>query len=71
MTELSILELETEHAELLPERETLSRGGISVHDVTFVTQIAYATASHGRDNMAIAVNVVFVGPMPPVPPVGP
>jgi hypothetical protein len=63
MSELSILELETEHAELLPERETLSRrgGGISLHDVTFVTQIAYATASRGRHNLAIAANIVFIG----------
>jgi hypothetical protein len=59
MSELSVLELETEHAELLPERETLFIIGGHVH--VSVHQIALAFASHGHDNTAVAVNVAIVG----------
>jgi hypothetical protein len=68
MSELSILELETEHAELLPEREALALfygfhigGGNSVH----VTQIAISAVGGGgaTDPMATSTNnlVIVVG----------
>lgn len=47
MSELGILELETEHAELLPEREAL--GGFPHHPfggfhTVYATQVAFAQA---------------------------
>jgi hypothetical protein len=63
MSELSILELETEHAELLPEREALSiqhgqyLGG---HNHVDVHQVAIATAGKGDDPVATASNNAFV-----------
>ncbi len=60
MSELSILELETEHAELLPERETLFIIGGHNHHVT-VNQTALALAAYGHDNTAVAVNVALIG----------
>ena len=54
MSELSILELESEHIELLPERETLF---ISIH----VNQHAFAVAGFGHTNVAVANNVVIIG----------
>lgn len=59
MSELSILELETEHAELLPERETLFIVGGHIH--VHVDQIAVALASHGHENIAVAVNLAVIG----------
>jgi 1,4-dihydroxy-2-naphthoyl-CoA synthase len=68
MSELSILELETEHAELLPEREALSLvhgfhvgGGNSVH----VTQVAIANAGNGGGGsqttpMATSTNTLVI-----------
>ena len=67
MSELSILELETEHAELLPEREALSLvkgfhvgGGNHVS----VTQVAIATAGNGgggqTDPLATATNTAVI-----------
>jgi hypothetical protein len=58
MSELSILELESEHIELLPERETLFLNtfiGIQVN------QHAFAVAKFGHTNVAVASNVVVVG----------
>ena len=60
MSELSILELETEHAELLPERETLSIHGNHNH-VTSVQQTAIAFAGFGHNNTAIASNISVIG----------
>jgi hypothetical protein len=60
MSELSILELETEHAELLPERETLFRI-INIGNHVNVHQIALAVAAYGRNNTAVAVNVAIIG----------
>jgi hypothetical protein len=58
MSELSILELESEHIELLPERETLFlHTFISVH----VNQHAFAVAGFGHTNVAVAANVVVIG----------
>jgi hypothetical protein len=55
MSELSIDELESEHAELLPERETMFLNTyISVH------QNAFAVAGFGRTNVAIASNAIVV-----------
>jgi hypothetical protein len=67
MSELSILELETEHAELLPEREALSlvHGGyVGGHNHVEVTQVAIAVA-HSNTNTneapsAMASNVAIV-----------
>jgi hypothetical protein len=61
MTELSILELETEQAELLPERETLFLNGVGGfgNHVT-VHQTAVAFAGHGFVNTATAVNVSVI-----------
>jgi 7-keto-8-aminopelargonate synthetase-like enzyme len=67
MSELSILELETEHAELLPEREALSlvHGGyVGGHNHVEVTQVAFASAhSYSNTNeapTATATNVAIV-----------
>lgn len=62
MSELSILELETEHAEVLPERDTLLvlgaiNGG---HNHVIVAQSANALAGGGFFNTAAAVNVAVV-----------
>ena len=49
MSELSILELETEHAELLPERETLfiiGLGGHNHHVTVNQTALAIASRDH-------------------------
>ena len=67
MSELGILELETEHAELLPEREAL--GGVYYyyggHNYVHVYQWAYAVAynynSPGSIAAAAATNYSFVG----------
>ena len=56
MSELSLIELESEHAELLPERETLFLNTyINVH------QHAFAAAGFGHTNVAVASNVVVIG----------
>jgi hypothetical protein len=56
MSELSLVELESEHAELLPERETLFLNTyINVH------QHAFAVAGFGHTNVAVASNVVIIG----------
>jgi hypothetical protein len=67
MSELSILELETEHAEVLPEREALSlvHGGyVGGHNHVSVHQTAVAIAnSDTNTNMAptaTATNVAIV-----------
>jgi hypothetical protein len=62
MSELSILELETEHAELLPERETLFLNGVvgGFNHVT-VHQTAVAVAGAGVFNSAHATNVSIIG----------
>ncbi|HJY94556.1 MAG TPA: hypothetical protein VJ371_06355 [Streptosporangiaceae bacterium] len=54
MSELSIAELESEHAELLPERETLFLN-------TYIHQHAVAVAAFGFLNVANATNVVIIG----------
>jgi hypothetical protein len=62
MTELSVLELETEHAELLPQRETLIFNGIiGAHNHVSVDQHAFAAAGFGFHNTAIASNVSVIG----------
>lgn len=70
MSELSILELETEHAELLPEREALSlvHGGfVGGGNHVTVTQVSIASAHAGTStNMAPTatatnISVVAVG----------
>jgi hypothetical protein len=62
MTELSILELETEHAELLPERETLfANGVVGFGNHVYVHQTAFAFAGFGGHNTAIASNVSVIG----------
>lgn len=63
MSELSILELETEHAELLPEREALSlvHGGyVGGHNHVTVVQVAFSTAGKGADPMATSTNTAIV-----------
>jgi hypothetical protein len=63
MSELSILELETEHAELLPEREALSLvHGLHVGGGNHVTsvQVAIATAGKGDDPMATGTNTAVI-----------
>lgn len=56
MSELSILELETEHAEVLPEREALSvHGGyVGGHNHVSVHQTAIAFAAGDTTNTAAA-----------------
>ena len=60
MSELSILELETEHAELLPEREALG-----IHVSVKVVQVSNAEASSffglGNTNFAEAGNAILIG----------
>jgi hypothetical protein len=56
MSELSLDELESEHAELLPERETLFLNTyINVHNH------AFAVAAFGHVNVAVASNVTIIG----------
>lgn len=66
MSELSILELETEHAELLPEREALNGfhgfingGGNHVS----VTQTSVSISAHGtvNDSTATSTAIIAVG----------
>jgi hypothetical protein len=62
MSELSILELETEQAELLPERETLILNGVvGAFNFVVVSQHAHATAAFGAFNTAVASNVSVIG----------
>ena len=56
MSELSIAELESEHAELLPERETLF-----LNTYINVSQHAFAAAGFGFSNVAVASNVAIIG----------
>ena len=58
MSELSIVELESEHAELLPERETLF---LNTYIGVQVNQHAFAVAAFGHTNVAVASNVVIIG----------
>ena len=61
MSELSIVELETEQAELLPERETLFFNGVSgFGNHVSVHQTAVAFAGHGFFNSATATNVSII-----------
>ncbi|MGH3256287.1 MAG: hypothetical protein ACRDOU_12995 [Streptosporangiaceae bacterium] len=67
MSELSIHELETEHADLLPEREALSlvHGGfVGGFNHVSVTQVAIASAHDGTNAndapTAIAGNLAIV-----------
>jgi hypothetical protein len=59
MSELSILELETEHAELLPEREALGNFAFQFGAIN-VSQQAQATAAFGFINHASATNVIIL-----------
>jgi hypothetical protein len=54
MSELSIAELESEHAELLPERETLFLN-------FYIHQNAFSVAAFGFVNVATSTNVVTIG----------
>jgi hypothetical protein len=54
MSELSINELESEHAELLPERETMFLNSY------IGVQYAHATAAFGLVNVANASNTVII-----------
>jgi hypothetical protein len=63
MSELSILELETEHAELLPERETLNglHGQIvGGYNHLHVTQIGIALAKNGYQPSAVVTNTAYI-----------
>jgi hypothetical protein len=55
MSELSIDELESEHAELLPERETMF-----FNTYIGVQNNAYAFAAFGHTNVAVATNIVIL-----------
>jgi hypothetical protein len=57
MSELSIDELESEHAELLPERETLF---LNTYIGIQVNQHAFAQAGFGHTNVAVAANVIII-----------
>ncbi len=59
MSELSIVELESEHAELLPERETMFLN--TFISFIHVDQHAFALAQFGLRNVAVASNVVVIG----------
>ena len=59
MSELSIVELESEQAELLPERETLFLNTFIGH--VHIDQHAFSLAQFGFKNVAIATNVVVIG----------
>ena len=65
MSELDILELETEHAELLPEREALGTGGYSYYyNYPTVNAWQYATAQayvyHSYNSLAAAAATNYV-----------
>jgi hypothetical protein len=63
MSELSILELETEHAELLPEREALSfvhGGTVGGGNRVSVHQITVAIAGKGDNPIATATSTAIV-----------
>jgi hypothetical protein len=61
MSELSIVEMETETIELLPERETLFLNGVSgFGNRVSVHQTAVAVAGHGFFNQANASNVSII-----------
>jgi hypothetical protein len=61
MSELSITELETEQAELLPARETLFLNGVSgAFNHVSVHQTAFAAAGGGVFNQANASNVSVI-----------
>jgi hypothetical protein len=55
MSELSLVELESEHAELLPERETLF---LNTYNNYFVNQHSFAVAAFG--GKAYANNTVVI-----------
>ena len=62
MSELSILELENESAELLPERETLFLNGVvGFGNHVTVHQTAFAAAGFGFINSAHATNISAIG----------
>lgn len=58
MSELSIDELESEHADLLPERETLFFNTYNTFNTYFVSQHAAAVAAFG--GVAYASNNVTI-----------
>ena len=63
MSELSILELESEHAELLPERETLNtvHGKIVGGDNRVrVIQFGFALAKNGYQPQAVVENTANI-----------
>ena len=61
MSELSIVELETEQADLLPERETLFLNGVSgAFNHVSVHQTAVAFAGGGAFNQANAGNLSVI-----------
>jgi hypothetical protein len=62
MSELSILDLDAEHAELLPERETLSVFGLFNGGGNHVTvvQIDSAAAGHALIARATAVSTAII-----------
>ncbi len=61
MSELSIIELETQHSELLPEREALGHWG-GVNFVAFAnTAVALQALTILSANAAIANQVVYIG----------
>jgi hypothetical protein len=60
MSELSILELETEHAELLPEREALGIF-VSVKVVQVANAEAFSIHGFANYNTAVAGNAILIG----------
>ena len=60
MSELSILELETEHAELLPEREALGIH-VSVKVVQVANADAFSIGGFLNTNFAEAGNAIVIG----------
>jgi hypothetical protein len=60
MSELSIIELEAQHSEFLPEREALGHwGGVNI--VAFNTAAAVQALTFLSANAAVANQVIFVG----------
>jgi hypothetical protein len=62
MSELSILELEAEHGEVLPARETL--GTSRSHNnyvLAFNLPVALAGAGHDVHNSAVGIQVIKIG----------
>jgi hypothetical protein len=55
MSELSILELETEHVELLPEREALS-----VHVTQIALSASVVTKAHDVISLSEASNAIVI-----------